>query len=92
MYVCMCVYLYIHTRSLTPSSLTKSYVCSGTHVCVCGVCLCVGASAVKSLKYGHVTRVKLGPETGRTHQIRRHLLEIGHPIGTTYSSMTLESC
>jgi len=29
---------------------------------------------------GAVTRVKLVPRTGRTHQLRVHLLAIGHPI------------
>ena len=38
-------------------------------------------SCARSLKYGYVTRVHVVPETGRTHQIRRHLLSIAHPIG-----------
>jgi 23S rRNA-/tRNA-specific pseudouridylate synthase len=38
-------------------------------------------SFARSLKYGYVTRVHVVPETGRTHQIRRHLLSIAHPIG-----------
>lgn len=38
-------------------------------------------SRVKSLKYGTVTRVHVVPETGRTHQIRRHMCSIAHPIG-----------
>jgi tRNA pseudouridine32 synthase/23S rRNA pseudouridine746 synthase len=28
----------------------------------------------------HTTRLALWPETGRTHQLRVHLLAIGHPI------------
>lgn len=29
---------------------------------------------------GNVTRVRLTPITGRTHQLRVHMMEIGHPI------------
>jgi tRNA pseudouridine32 synthase/23S rRNA pseudouridine746 synthase len=29
---------------------------------------------------GHTTRVELFPKTGRSHQLRVHMLEIGHPI------------
>ena len=28
----------------------------------------------------HVTRVELRPKTGRSHQLRVHMLELGHPI------------
>lgn len=34
----------------------------------------------RSLKVGWITEVELHPETGRTHQLRRHLHELGHPI------------
>uniref|UniRef100_A0A7S0EIB0 Pseudouridine synthase RsuA/RluA-like domain-containing protein n=2 Tax=Hanusia phi TaxID=3032 RepID=A0A7S0EIB0_9CRYP len=34
----------------------------------------------RSLKYGWVTMVKALPETGRKHQIRKHMLSLGHPI------------
>ena len=35
----------------------------------------------KVLKYGgDETRVRLFPKTGRSHQLRVHLLELGHPI------------
>lgn len=35
----------------------------------------------KVVKYeGHATRVRLLPQTGRSHQLRVHMLEIGHPI------------
>jgi len=34
----------------------------------------------KSLSYGHVSLVQLHPKTGRTHQLRIHLAENGHPI------------
>jgi 23S rRNA pseudouridine1911/1915/1917 synthase len=37
--------------------------------------------SAKSLKYGHVTLVRAVPETGRTHQIRRHMVSVSHPIG-----------
>lgn len=46
----------------------------------------------ESLKYGTLTLVRLQPETGRTHQIRKHLSHIGCPIlgdklyGNKYSS------
>lgn len=33
-----------------------------------------------SAKCGHVTLVDLWPRTGRTHQLRRHMMMIGHPI------------
>lgn len=33
-----------------------------------------------SLTPGALTTVELHPETGRTHQLRRHLAELGHPI------------
>jgi tRNA pseudouridine32 synthase/23S rRNA pseudouridine746 synthase len=29
---------------------------------------------------GNETRVRLTPHTGRSHQLRVHMLEIGHPI------------
>lgn len=35
---------------------------------------------VPSLKNGHLTHLELFPETGRTHQLRRHLSAGGHPI------------
>lgn len=35
----------------------------------------------KVVKYeNHATRVRLFPQTGRSHQLRVHMLEIGHPI------------
>lgn len=35
----------------------------------------------KVMKYEeHATRVRLLPQTGRSHQLRVHMLEIGHPI------------
>ena len=42
----------------------------------------------KSLSYNDVTLVKLQPKTGRTHQLRIHMAEIGHPIvgDTVYDS------
>ena len=36
--------------------------------------------SVRSIKNGHVTLVDLFPGTGRTHQLRRHMAESGHPI------------
>lgn len=33
-----------------------------------------------SAAYGHVTLVDLLPRTGRTHQLRRHMALLGHPI------------
>lgn len=35
---------------------------------------------IPSIKSNYVSLIKLKPETGRTHQIRRHLSHIGHPI------------
>lgn len=35
---------------------------------------------VSTRKYGPVSRVCLKPETGRSHQLRVHMLAIGHPI------------
>ena len=33
------------------------------------------------MKYeGETTRVRLYPHTGRSHQLRVHMLELGHPI------------
>jgi len=42
-------------------------------------------------RYPHSTRVALSPETGRSHQLRLHLAEIGHPIlgDTFYGNETL---
>ncbi|MDG1478218.1 MAG: RluA family pseudouridine synthase [Myxococcota bacterium] len=37
-------------------------------------------SHTPSLKHGWLTVVALHPETGRTHQLRRHLAGLGHPI------------
>ncbi|MDP6934033.1 MAG: RluA family pseudouridine synthase [Myxococcota bacterium] len=34
----------------------------------------------RSLHCSWVTTVDLWPETGRTHQLRRHLAELGHPV------------
>lgn len=35
---------------------------------------------VPSLRSGYLTLVQLEPHTGRTHQLRKHLAMIGHPI------------
>lgn len=35
---------------------------------------------VSSPRFGYLNLVKLIPETGRTHQLRRHMLQIGNPI------------
>ena len=37
-------------------------------------------SVTKSARWGRVTTVDLWPESGRKHQLRRHLSERGHPI------------
>lgn len=35
---------------------------------------------VPSINFGHMTMVELEPVTGRTHQLRKHMQMIGHPI------------
>jgi RluA family pseudouridine synthase len=35
---------------------------------------------INALQNGHLTLVKLTPKTGRTHQLRIHLSELGYPI------------
>ena len=42
----------------------------------------------KSLSYSDVSMVELQPKTGRTHQLRIHMAQIGHPIigDTVYDS------
>ena len=35
---------------------------------------------VNSLRSGYLTLLEIHPQTGRKHQIRKHLAEIGHPI------------
>lgn len=37
-------------------------------------------SQINALQNGHLTLVKLTPKTGRTHQLRIHLSELGYPI------------
>jgi RluA family pseudouridine synthase len=39
-----------------------------------------GLNVAPSLRNGHVSFVELSPKTGRTHQLRIHCLELGHPI------------
>lgn len=36
--------------------------------------------SISSLKAGSLSLLKLNPITGRTHQLRKHLSQIGHPI------------
>lgn len=36
--------------------------------------------SVPSVRFGMLNLVKLDPETGRTHQLRKHLSDIGNPI------------
>ncbi|HPS58228.1 MAG TPA: RluA family pseudouridine synthase [Spirochaetota bacterium] len=36
--------------------------------------------SVRSIKNGYLTLVDLFPQTGRMHQLRRHMAESGHPI------------
>ena len=39
-----------------------------------------------SLRYGTITTVDLFPITGRQHQLRKHLMSVGHPIlGNTHT-------
>jgi len=33
-----------------------------------------------SIRYGTITTVDLFPITGRKHQLRKHLMSLGHPI------------
>lgn len=46
----------------------------------------------RSLKYEHCTLVALSPETGRTHQLRRHMLGLAHPIigDRRYTGLSIE--
>lgn len=37
-------------------------------------------NTARSLKVDHISLLDLFPETGRTHQLRKHLAGIGHPI------------
>lgn len=39
-----------------------------------------GVQHARSKRLGWITWVSLLPETGRTHQLRRHTAELGHPI------------
>ncbi|MGL1888043.1 MAG: RluA family pseudouridine synthase [Reichenbachiella sp.] len=36
--------------------------------------------SVPSIRFGHLNLVQLDPKTGRRHQLRKHLSEIGNPI------------
>ncbi len=38
------------------------------------------SQSVPSLRNTHLSLLNLNPKTGRTHQIRKHLSGIGHPI------------
>jgi RluA family pseudouridine synthase len=40
----------------------------------------IGSTPIESNKYGPLSFVKVKIDTGRTHQIRKHLAFIGHPI------------
>ena len=40
----------------------------------------IPVESVRSIKNGYVTLVDLFPGTGRTHQLRRHMWENGHPV------------
>lgn len=42
--------------------------------------ICRPLRTVPSLRYGNLTLVELEPLTGRTHQLRIHMAEAGHPI------------
>lgn len=42
--------------------------------------LCTPLRTVPSLRHGSMTLVKLEPLTGRTHQLRIHMADAGHPI------------
>lgn len=38
------------------------------------------SKSVKSERFGFLNLVELNPETGRRHQLRKHMLELGNPI------------
>lgn len=42
--------------------------------------ICTPLTTVPSLRHGSLTLVELEPLTGRTHQLRIHMAEAGHPI------------
>ncbi len=42
--------------------------------------LCTPLRSVPSLRFGNLTLLQLEPLTGRTHQLRIHMVGIGHPI------------